>query len=445
MLLQWKGPFVVSEAINKLDYRIDIGNNKFKTFQANMLKQYVERKIEPDRGALARVSLAVVEEENGYDRLEEDDSLETSYRDDSDILLCPLKKGSETYKDIQVNPDLQTDCKNQIATLLKKFSDVLTDIPGNTPLVQHDIKLTASEPIRTKGYPIPFHSQQIVKEEVDKMLELGVIEPSNAPFSSPIVLIRKKDNTIRVCIDFRQVNKCTIFDAEPMPNVEQIFSKLSKYRYFSKIDLSKGYWEVPLSENAKPLTAFETPLGLFHFRKMPFGLVNAPATFCRLMRKVLKDLGHSDSFIDDSLVYTVTWPEHINALYELFTRLRESRLTARPSKCFICFEKLECLGHMIGGGKNFEPVPSKVKAIQEAERPTTKRGVRQFLGVVSWYRNFILNFAAIAVPLTDLTKKFQPNRVEWGESQEKACSFSELMLRIPDWDLYYFKVRRNSQ
>ncbi|XP_060605940.1 uncharacterized protein K02A2.6-like [Ruditapes philippinarum] len=319
LLLQWKGPFVVSEVVNKLDYRIDIGNNKIKTFHANMLKEYVERNFEPERGALAKVSAAVVEAENGYDRLEEDDSLETSYQDDSDILLCPLKKGSETYKDVQVNPDLQTDCKTQIATLLKKFSDVLTDIPGNTSLVQHDIKLTTSEPVRTKGYPIPFHSQQIVKEEVDKMLELGVIEPSNAPFSSPIVLIRKKDNTIRFCIDFRQINKCTVFDAEPMPNMEQIFSKLSKYRYFSKIDLSKGYWQVPLSDNAKPLTAFETPSGLFQFRKMPFGLVNAPATFCRLMRKVLKDLDHSDSFIDDILVYTVTLPEHINALYELFT------------------------------------------------------------------------------------------------------------------------------
>ena len=173
---------------------------------------------------------------------------------------------------------------------------------------------------------------------------------------------------------------------------------------------------------------------------MAFGLVNAPATFCRLMRKVLKDLGHSDSFIDDILVYTVTWPEHINALYELFTRLREAKLTARPSKCFICFEKLECLGHMIGGGKSIEPVPSKVKAIQEAERPTTKRGVRQFLGLVSWYRKFIPNFSAIAVPLTDLTKKFNPNRVVWGESQEKAFQTLKAsltgppILKLPDLD-----------
>ncbi|XP_060580696.1 uncharacterized protein LOC132737428 [Ruditapes philippinarum] len=468
LLLQWKGPFVVSEVVNKLDYRIDIGNNKIKTFHANMLKEYVERNFEPERGALAKVSAAVVEAENGYDRLEEDDSLETSYQDDSDILLCPLKKGSETYKDVQVNPDLQTDCKTQIATLLKKFSDVLTDIPGNTSLVQHDIKLTTSEPVRTKGYPIPFHSQQIVKEEVDKMLELGVIEPSNAPFSSPIVLIRKKDNTIRFCIDFRQINKCTVFDAEPMPNMEQIFSKLSKYRYFSKIDLSKGYWQVPLSDNAKPLTAFETPSGLFQFRKMPFGLVNAPATFCRLMRKVLKDLDHSDSFIDDILIYTVTLPEHINALYELFTQLRESRLTARPSNVSYVFEKLECLGHMIGGSKSIEPVLSKVKAIQETERPTTKRGVRQFLGVVSWYRKFIPNFAAIAVPLTDLTKKFQPNRIEWGESQEKAFQTLKAsltgppILKLPDLDKMFIlrvdasdcglgsvllqeKVRRNFQ
>jgi hypothetical protein len=144
--------------------------------------------------------------------------------------------------------------------LLNTFSD---DLSGDTHLIQHNIKLTTSELVRTKGYPIPFHSQQIVKDEVDKMLELEVIEPSNAPFSSPIALIRKKDGSIRFCLDFRQLNKCTVFDAEPMPNMEEMFSKISKHKYFSKIDLSKGCWQVPLSDSAKPLTTFETPRGLF--------------------------------------------------------------------------------------------------------------------------------------------------------------------------------------
>jgi len=300
--------------------------------------------------------------------------------------------------------------------------------------------LTTNDPIRIKGYPIPFHSQPVVKEEVEKMLDLGVIEPSNAPFSSPIVLIKKKDNSVRFCIDFRQLNKVTVFDAEPMPNMDEMFSKLAKYKYFSKLDLSKGYWQVPLSDKAKAMTAFETPGGLFHFRKLPFGLVNAPATFCRLTRKVLKDLNHSDSFIDDILVFTVTWPEHVPALIELLTRLRQASLTARPTKCFIGFQKLECLGHMIGGVQTLQPVPSKVQAIQDAERPRTKKAVRSFLGVVGFYRKFIPNFSAIAVPLTDLTKKGQPNIIQWDESQEKAFRALKAslvgppILKLPELD-----------
>jgi hypothetical protein len=265
------------------------------------------------------------------------------------------------------------------------------------------------------------------------MLKLKVIKPSNAPFSSPIVLIKKKkkNNTIRFCINFKQINKCTVFNAKPMPNIKQIFSKLSKYRYSSKINLSKKYWQVPLSNNAKPLTAFKTPSKLFQFQKMPFGLVNAPATFCKIIKKVLKNLNHSNSFINNILVYTVTLPKHINALYKLFTKLKKSRLNAKPSKCFICFKKLKCLGHIIKGSKSIKPVLSKVKAIQKTKKPTTKQKVRQFLWVVSWYQKFIPNFAAIAAPLTNLTKKFQPNRIKWGKSKKKAFQTLKASLTGP--------------
>ena len=156
------------------------------------------------------------------------------------------------------------------------------------------------------------------------------------------------------------------------------------------------------------------------FRRMPFGLVNARATFCRLMRKVLQGLKNCDSFIDDILVFTSSWSEHVAVLTELLRRSRDSGLTARPTKCRIGYLKWECLGHVIGGEKTLEPVPNKVEAIIEAKRPETKMQVRSFLGVVGFYRKFIPNFAAIAAPLTDLTRKGQPNRILLTESHEKA-------------------------
>lgn len=194
------------------------------------------------------------------------------------------------------------------------------------------------------------------------MIQMGVIENSDSPCRFPIVMIKKKDGTNRCCIDFRLLNRITIFDAEPMPNAEEMFAKVSGHKYFSRLDLSKGYWQVPMSEKSKQLTAFSTPLGLFQYKMMPFGLVNAPAVFSRLMRKLLESMENIDNFIDDILIFTMTWPEHIDVLVELFKRLRRAGLTAKPTKCFIGYESLECLGHMIGNDR-LQPHPQKIKAI----------------------------------------------------------------------------------
>lgn len=159
------------------------------------------------------------------------------------------------------------------------------------------IKLLTSQPIRTKGYPIPYKTRSVIETEIQDMLDLGVIEPSISPYSSPIVLVPKKDGSMRFCIDFRKLNKVTEFDVEPMPNMEEVINKMSGHKYFTKMDLSKGNWQVSLTERSQPLTAFETPKGLFQFKTMPFGLVNSGASFCRLMRIVLSNLRNVDSLV----------------------------------------------------------------------------------------------------------------------------------------------------
>lgn len=249
--------------------------------------------------------------------------------------------------------------------------------------------------------------------------------------------MKKKDNTNRFCIDFRSLNKYTVFDAEPMPNPEDMFSKLAGHKYFSRLDLCKGYWQLPLTESAKPLTAFQTPLGLYQFRRMPFGLVTASASFSRLMRKLLSDMENVDNFIDDIIIFTVTFQQHIEVLRDIFERLRNANLTAKPSKCALAYDSIECLGHFIGDDR-LKPHPSKVKAIKEAPRPSSKKQVRSFLGLVGFYRKFIPNFSVLALPLTDLTKKGEPNVVQWGCAQEN--SFQALrnalikfpILKLPD-------------
>jgi hypothetical protein len=217
----------------------------------------------------------------------------------------------------------------------------------------------------------------------------------------------------------RRLNLVTEFDAEPIPQQEDIFVKLSEAHYFSKLDLSKGYWQVPLSESAKPLTAFITHDGLFQFRTMPFGLVNAPATFSRIMRKLLFGLDHVENYIDDILIFTNTWEEHIAKLGDLLHRLREANLTAKPSKCYIGCEQVDFLGHTVGHGL-LKPLSDKLESIQNSPRPQTKTQLRSFLGLANYYRKFIPNYAAIAAPLTDKTKKGEPNKIGWSENQEIA-------------------------
>ena len=167
------------------------------------------------------------------------------------------------------------------------------------------------------------------------MIDLGVIEPSSSPYASPVVIVKKKDGSNRFCCDYRKLNQVTITDAEPIPDQEENFAKLAGDKYFTKIDLSKGYWQVPLTDNAKELTAFVTSDGLFQFKTMPFGLVNAPASFSRIMRDLLRGVDNVDNFIDDILIHTATFEEHLVTLREVFERLKTANLTARPTKCNI--------------------------------------------------------------------------------------------------------------
>ena len=367
---------------------------------------------------------------------DEEDVHETPLSNKSLLQPFPFES-QESVADVTINEDLTPAQHAQINQILTEYKDVFTDLPGRTTLASHDIKLKEDEPPRGKPYPIPHALRQTMKDEVQKMISLDVVEPSNSPFASPIVLVKKPDGSNRFCVDFRRLNRVTVFDAEPIPDQEELFSKLSHAKYFTKVDLSKGYWQVPMSETSKQLTAFLTPDGLFQFTVMPFGLVNAPATFSRLMRRALDGLPDTINYIDDILVYSSTWTGHVETLKQLFERLRVANLTAKPSKCQIAQEKVEFLGHVIGQGK-LTPRPEKVSAIQEISRPQTKKQLRSFLGTTNYYRKFIPNYSAIAAPLTDKLKNREPNQVGWGESEEQAFHTlkSKLyrfpILRLPD-------------
>ncbi|XP_071501873.1 uncharacterized protein [Diadema antillarum] len=441
LLMHWKGPFKVVGKIGKLDYRIDLGT-RTTTFHANLLKQYHRRHDEDAAGLVSHdvAGVSVIEED---ERDEDVDDLGPEPTSNEHLIQTPTLKQTQTVADVKLGSTLSDEQSRQLRRLIGNFPDVLTDLPGVTNLGCHDIELTDLRPIKSRPYPLPHALRRVVDDEVKEMLDLGVIEASSSPYASPIVLVKKSDGTNRFCCDFRKLNLVTVPDAEPIPDQDEIFAQLANDNYFSKLDLTKGYWQVPLTERAKPLTAFVTPNGLYQFRTMPFGLINAPASFSRIMRQLLRGMECVHNFIDDILVHTTTWEKHLKVLRELFKRLRQAGLKAKPSKCLLGQESLEFLGHQLGRGK-IQPRTEKVEAIKQAERPRTKRQLRSFLGLANYYRKFVPNFAALAVPLTDLTRKGEPNQVRWGEAQENAfkCLKGKIanapILHLPDVDRTFF-------
>ncbi|KAL8585025.1 hypothetical protein ACOMHN_043661 [Nucella lapillus] len=419
ILMHWKGPFDITEKVSHQDYRIDV-NGKQKLFHANLLRKYTQRESQP-------ATLAAV-----IDGGEGDPEVEGE-------ILIPEFRSGETYRDVSLHEGLSGDKKEEARRLLRQFSESLTDKPGKTTLETYTVELTTKQPVHVKAYPIPYATRQVVEEEVEKMLELGVIEPSRSPYSAPVVIVRKKSGEHRFCVDYRRLNNVTKVDAEVIPNVEDLFAQIStpKSKYFTRIDLSKGYWQIALSEDSKEATAFSTPTGLFQWRVLPFGMVNAPAVFTRMMRKLLKGLKGVENFMDDILIASETWEEHMSQLAEVLLRLRRANLTARPTKCQIGYPDLEFLGFVVGENTK-QPEKSKIERMLSSARPKSKTEVRSLLGLIGFYREFVPNFAAITSPLSDLTKKGQPPVVQWTEAAEKALKTVKErlgtypILKLPD-------------
>ncbi|XP_068215800.1 uncharacterized protein [Palaemon carinicauda] len=358
-------------------------------------------------------------------------------RSDEELLEIAPTSASETIKDIMFGLNLDLHQQRQIKELVREYEDIFTDIPGTSNKGEHKIELTSHEPVRSKPYPVPYGVRASLRKEIKDMLDMGIIQESASPYASPVVMVKKSDGSNRVCIDFRKLNRITIFDPEPMVTADDVFARLSESNYFTKIDFTKGYWQIKVRSEDVPKTAFVTPDGQYEFLKMPFGMVNAGATYVKCMRTLLKGLDNVESYIDDLLVHTKSWSEHLETLQELFQRIRNANLTVRPSKCILASETVQFLGHEIQGG-TLSLQETNISKIQSAPQPKTKKEVRSFLGLTGFYRAYVPNYATIAAPLSDLTKRGKSNVVQWQEPQEKAYNslksilVNKPVLRLPD-------------
>ncbi|KAI3377106.1 hypothetical protein L3Q82_000303 [Scortum barcoo] len=416
LLAKWQGPYTVLKKLSPTTYEIEMleRRNPKQTFHINLLKEWKTREIPPQQQMFVR-------------RMEEEE----------DDIVGELALASSNSKSLDLSHLSLTQQKDLQAIVPP---DLFQERPGATNLVEHDIRLKDCTPIRQRMYRIPQKLVPVLEEEVTVMLELGVIEPSTSEWSNPIVLVIKKDGSIRFCIDFRKVNAQSEFDAYPLPRLDDLIERVGQARFITTLDLCKGYWQVPLSDAARPLTAFRTPQGLWQFTKMPFGLHGAPATFQRLMNKVLAGMHtFAAAYLDDIVIYSNSWQEHLSHVAKVLREIKKAGLTINPRKCAVAKQETQYLGYVLGGGV-IKPVQDKVEAIRARERPTTRKQVKSFLGLVGWYRRFIPGFSARAAPLTDLTSTTK-TKVMWGEEQEKAFQdlkqalCQEPVLQSPNFDL----------
>ena len=271
------------------------------------------------------------------------------------------------------------------------------------------------------------------------MLKRGIIEPSYSPWSSPVVIVKKKNGKDRFCIDYRKLNNVTKKDNHPLPKIDEMLDKFQGSKWFTSIDLKAGFWNIPVKESDKEKTAFITSEGLYQFKVMPFGLCNAPSTFQRCMHKVLGNLIYTKApvYLDDINVHSATFEQHLIDLQEVFDKLRAANLKLGKDKCFFCKDEIEFLGYVVSKD-GIKTEDSKIEKVKNFPIPKNTTQLRGYLGLVGYYRKFIQGFSTISKPLSTLLKKKQ--EYIWGKDQQSA--FDELkeklicapILRYPDFN-----------
>lgn len=327
--------------------------------------------------------------------------------------------------------------RTEAARIFREYADVFAregEELGCTSTVRHRINTEDDVPVSQRHRRIPPNEFKEVKDHLQKLLDKGVIKPSQSDYASPIVLVRKKSGALRLCVDYRQLNTKTRRDAYPLPRIDESLDALGGAKHFSTIDLASAYNQVEVDPRDCHKTAFTTPMGLFQYKRMPFGLQNAPATFQRLMQNIFRDeiLQTLLVYLDDIIVYSENILDHLQRLELVFQKLREHGLKIEPEKCQFFRKRVTYLGHVVSA-EGVATDPSKTEAVAKWPVPQTLKELRSFLGFASYYRRFVPGFAQIAVPLHKLAaevseggrrKRKDLKKEQWKEECQR--SFDDL-------------------
>jgi hypothetical protein len=315
------------------------------------------------------------------------------------------------------------------SAVLQEYQDVFAPLSELPPVreIAHTINLQpgATPPFR-KSYRMSPAEQKEVERQVAELLKLGYIEPSTSPYGAPVLFVQKKDGSLRMCVDYRQLNKITIRDRYPLPRIDDLIDKLTHARVYSCFDMASGYNQFRIPESDVPKTAFTTHIGHFQYKVLSFGLTNAPATFQRAMNHIFRDCIGKFVFcyFDDLLVASETLEQHEQHLRHVLALFRKNKLFAKRSKCEFYQTHVKFLGHIVGGG-TVSVDPAKTAVVQNWPRPKSLKELRGFLGLCNYFRKFVRGYSTIAAPLTALTS--EKVVFDWNNwTEEAATAFSHL-------------------
>lgn len=315
------------------------------------------------------------------------------------------------------------EVRRQLEELMLKWPTVCTQSLGRTNVIKHQIITTDQQPIRKRPYKVSSFKNEFIEGQVKELLEKKIIQHSISPWASPVVVVGKKDGSMRLCVDYRGLNAKTHLDAYPMPQIVDILESLKGAKVFSTLDLKSGYWQMEMEKSSVEKTAFCTASGLYEFLCLPFGLKNSAASFQRLMEQVLRE--HKNKFcmvyIDDIVVFSPSVSTHLQQLQKIFASLKKAGLSLNMKKCNFIKPSLTFLGHVISA-EGIKTDPEKISAVQTFPVPTSVKEVQRFLGFAGWYHRFIKNFSEKAAPLHALKKK----DVTWNWSDKCQQAFETI-------------------
>lgn len=424
MSARFSGPYTVEKKLSETDYVIKTPDRKRKTrvCHLNMLKLYCDRDGSGfvSVPSVATVGVAVHSSQSltGCD----EDGLDTRRLHPQ----TPRLSNSEMLNNLSsLMSHLSSNQQADLTSLIGNFSSLFGDIPSRTNVLEHDIDVGDARPIKQHPYRVDAVKRAMMKQETQYLLEHGLAKLSSSPWSSPCLLVPKPDSTFRFCTDYRKVNNVTVSDSFPLPRVDDCVDMIGSARFVTKLDLLKGYWQVPLSARASDISAFVTPDNFMQYTVMPFGLKNAPACFQKLVNTVLGNVPNCTAYLDDVVVHSAEWEEHMRSLRAVFQRLADASLTVNLAKCDFGKASVTYLGKQVGGGE-VRPISAKVAAINDFPVPTTRRELRRFLGMIGYYRGFCRNFSSVSAPLTDLVS---PKRAFlWSDSCQRAFESCKALL-----------------